>query len=438
MRSSIPANARSLAQSSAWTTLADLPLLTLARQSGLIRRSPRKIHPLAFLQTSCLLALQPAVSLSAWAGLWSFFHGQPLSKQAVAKRFRRPAVSFLQNTLQTLVSQCCLAPLPRPPWLANFARVLIQDSTCVALPQKLAEQFPGPFSHSHGRSATLKIQAVYDLLTQSCLQFNLGSFSQNDQRASPAILSIARSGDLVIRDLGYAVIEVFQQLQNRGIYFLSRYQPNTALLDPQHGQRLNLLAKLRTARQWDGLVWLGHDKKLPVRLVAVPVPEKVAAERRRKLRTKRDRRCQPSPERLALAAWDIFVTNVPAAWWPATALPAVYAMRWRIETLFKAWKSHFQLETLTAGSAEQVEVLIYGRLIWICLFQVSFLAAQTQTATLSVVKLAAWSRNFLLPCLLAQHQFPSPEQLWSLITYHCRYEKRRKRKNFHQKLFALS
>jgi hypothetical protein len=428
----------SLAQSSAWRPLAGLPLLSLARRCGLVRRRPRKIQPLAFLQTSCLLALQSNVSLAGWAGLWSLFNHQTLSKQAVAKRFSQPAVAFLKAILQALVSRLCLQPLSGPTALAAFSRVLIQDSTCVALPQKLAEQFPGSYSHSHGRSATLRIQAVYDLLSQSCLSFVLGSFSENDQRASPSILQIARTGDLVIRDLGYAVLNVFQQLQQQGVFFLSRWLRSAILLDPNTGQPLDLLAKLRAFGQWDGQVWLGKDKRLPVRLVALPVPEVVAAERRRKLQANRDRRLRPSKERLALLGWDIFITNVPPSLWPPTALPAVYALRWRIEILFKAWKSHFQLEALTAGSTEQVQILIYGRLIWVSLFHVSFLAAQIQTSTLSVMKLAAWSQNFLLPCLLATHGLPKPHNLLSLIAYYCRYEKRKKRHNFQQKLSSLS
>lgn len=431
------ARASSLTHSCAWWPLAALPLWSLARQCGLVRRRPRKIQPLAFLQTSCLLALQRNVSLAGWAGLWSLFNGQTLSKQAVAKRFSRSAVSFLRDILQALVSRLCLQPLARPKWLAAFPRVLIQDSTCVALPQKLAEHFPGSYSHSRGRSATLKIQVVYDLITQGCLKFVVGSFSQNDQRASPSILEIAQAGDLLIRDLGYAVLEVFQQLHDQGVYFLSRWQPSTAVLDPTDGQTLDLLAKLRAIGKWDGQVWLGKEKKLPVRLVALPVPEAVAAERRRKLQTNRDRRLRPSKERVALVAWDIFITNVSPSVWPPAALPAVYGMRWRIEILFKAWKSHFRLEALTAGSAQQVEVLIYGRLLWICLFHLSFLTAQVQTSTLSVIKLAAWSENFLLPCLLSTHQLPTLQNLWSLVAYYCRYEKRRKRQNFHQKLFAL-
>lgn len=423
--------------SSAWSPLAALSVDSLARQCGLVRRRPRKIQPLAFLKTCSLMALQPSISLSGWAGLWSLFHGQPLSKQAVAKRFSAAAVCFLKNTLEALTARLCLSPLKKPAFLASFPRVLIQDSTCVALPQKLSEHFPGSYSHSHGRSATLKIQAVYDLITQSCLKFFIGSFSLNDQQASPCILDIARTGDLVLRDLGYAVLEVFEKLQRKGVYFLSRWQPSTLILDPQNGGSLNLLAKLRSLGQWDAMVWLGKDKKLPVRLVAVPVPESVAAERRRKLQANRDRRLRPSKQRLALLGWDIFITNVPSSLWAPAVLPAVYAMRWRIEILFKAWKSHFRFEALTAGSAEQVQVLIYGRLLWICLFHLSFLNPQIQTSTLSVIKLAAWSQNFLLPWLLAMNGVPSPRNLFSLIAYYSRYEKRKKRKNFHQKLFAL-
>jgi hypothetical protein len=434
---SLASSPASLARSAAWRPLAALSLDSLARQCGLVRRRPRKIQPLAFLQTSCLLALQQNVSLSGWAGLWSVFHGQTLSKQAVAKRFSAAAVGFLQSALQALLAQLW-APIGAPPKaLASFPRVIIQDSTCLPLPQKLAAQFPGPHSHRHGRAATLKIQALYEALSQSCLELTVGAFRDNDQKASPAILSLVRKGDLILRDLGYAVLEVFAALQQKGVYFLSRWLPNTALLDPRTGQRLDLLAQLRRLGQWDGTVWLGQTERLPVRLVAVPVPAPVAAERRRKLRASRDRRRHPSAQRLALLGWDIFITNVPATVWPPATVPAVYQLRWRIEILFKAWKSHFRLEAHTGGSAAQVQVLVYGRLIWICLFHLSFLTPATTTARLSVIKLASWTQNFLLPWLLAAQGLERPQSPLALINYYCRYERRRKRRNFQQKLYSL-
>ena len=117
-------------------------------------------------------------------------------------------------------------------------------------------------------------------------------------------------------------------------------------------------------------------------------------------------------------------------------MPAVYGLRWRIEILFKAWKSHFRLEAHTGGSATQVQVLVYGRLIWVCLFQVSFLNRCPTSATLSVLKLADWCKNLLLPWLWLTHRtHPSINPL-HLIAYHCQYEHRR-RKNFYQKLSSL-
>ncbi len=47
-----------------------LDLDALARRTGLVRRRPRKVHPLSFLQTCCLLATQHNVSLAGWACLW--------------------------------------------------------------------------------------------------------------------------------------------------------------------------------------------------------------------------------------------------------------------------------------------------------------------------------------------------------------------------------
>ena len=114
------------------------------------------------------------------------------------------------------------------------------------------------------------------------------------------------------------------------------------------------------------------DKKVRGRLVAVRLPAEVAAERRRLARQNRDRRCPPSAERLALLDWAIFITNVPRTVWSARTVAQMYGLRWRIEIVFKAWKSHFALAQVPAGSKAQVESLIYAKLIFIILFQVCF------------------------------------------------------------------
>ena len=404
-----------------------LPLETLARSCGFLRRRPKKLAPGAFLQLCCLLALQTQVSLRAWACLWGLLTNQTLSKQGLAKRCNSSAVAFLRSVLELVLGKLLTVPGQVPATLRGFGRVIIQDRTTLSLHPKLAASFPGPRNQSQKTSAALKVQVFYDLLTQRCLRFWLSPFTTNDQKASAQILHLAQRGDLIIRDLGYFVLSVLAQAQRQGIFFLSRWRQDLLLMDPLAHTPIDLLAQLRRRGSWDAPVLLGQKERLPVRLVALPLPAHVAAERRRKALANRDRRLRPNKERLALLAWEIFLTNVPKARWSTREVAATYRLRWRIEILFKAWKSHFRLGRFTQGSAAQVELLIYGRLLWITLFHAAFLPPCTQTSGLSVLKLAAFCQDYLLfPLVLLLRSTSDPCNLFTQIAYHCRHEARRK------------
>src|SRR5882724_3796983 len=99
-----------------------------------------------------------------------------------------------------------------------------------------------------------------------------------------------------------------------------------------------------------GFCW--GAERVAVRLVAHPVPEAVANERRRRARANRDQRCIPSKEKLYLLGWNIFVTNVTSRVWPLRAIQPIYRVRWRIEIIFKAWKSHLGLRQLNCRTAD--------------------------------------------------------------------------------------
>jgi hypothetical protein len=283
----------------------------------------------------------------------------------------------------------------------------------------------------------LKIQACYDLLSQSFVHFSLGSFRRNDQAASPEVLALVQAGDLIIRDLGYFVLEVLEQIQAAQAYFLSRLRLGVGLWEADGRTPVNLLARLRKSGSLDGQFRLGAQQVL-VRLVAIRLPAAVAAQRRRQARHNRDRRSAPSAERLALLGWALFITNVPATTWSAQTVAQIYGLRWRIETIFKAWKSHFALAQIPAAASQnQVESLIYAKLIFITLFQVCFwqrysLGADTESRPpLSLLKVAQAAQSYLL--ILVLHQLGiDPLVAWEqLLDAHCRYE-RRARKHFMQ------
>jgi hypothetical protein len=328
-----------------------------------------------------------------------------------------------------------VAPLKRRGWFGAFGRVLLHDSTIEPLPEKLARAFPGPANGRKARHASLKLQVICDLLHGQVLSLSLAGFTRNDQRASPDILKYLRAGDLVIRDLGYFVLKVLEQIALAGAFFLSRYRHGVNLYDLS-GKPLHLAAKLRRNLIWDGPVLVGAEK-FPLRLVAQPVPEPVANRRRRQARRNRDRRLHPSQEHLFLLGWNIFLTNVPDSIWPATVLAPVYRVRWRIEVIFKAWKSHLGFRQLNCRTADLVRLSAMTKLLFcIAVYRlcdaIELLGDQpSHPSLLRLARIlgqcACWFAASLLGISLQQWIG------WHL-SQHAFYERRKDRKNFYQVL----
>jgi hypothetical protein len=425
--------------------LKKIPCNKLARQTRLVERKPRKIRPLNYIQAGLLLVTEHTVSLAAWAILLGFVTGQTISKQAVFEQIDPAAVSFFCQVLACVLGLA----IGRPKcltlnWRCPFARILVQDSTTVKLSEKLAHIFPGGANQHGDTPGVLRLQAIYDLLKQQWVDFRFSSYRRNDQKASPDILPFVQKGDLILRDLGYFAIAVLQQIGLHHAYFLSRYYFHTALFDP-HGREFELLRQLRQKGSLDLWVHLGSRERMPVRLVAVPVPEAVAAERRRKARAHLKNRCQLSKEYLALQGWTIFVTNVPKEMLSTKQIAALYQQRWHIELLFKAWKSHFQLEVISDRmSQSQLEVAIYCKLLFITMtYVLPLLPAESpndgseQPRYYSLLKVSSLTRQCILTILFQTFCVDVNQAFALQLHYHGRYESRQ-RKNLVEKLLTLT
>ena len=391
----------------------------------------------------CAGVFQHHVSLSVFATLLSFISGCCVSKQALAKRINQTAVTFIRHALYAAIGSVCGLQQPRQQGaLRCFNRVLIQDSTNVALSERLADFFPGACNQYRHKKATMKIQAVYDVLGEHFVHFGLSGFTRTDQASAPEILKIARKADLVLRDLGYFVLSVFKQMNQRGIFFLSRLRNEVALYHPDTGQRIELPAALRKSPVHDINDVAGVKERVAVRLVAVPVPEAVANQRRRKAKSNRDRRCHPSKQCLMLMGWQIFITNVDRSVWDTTTATTLYGIRWRIEIIFKAWKSHFHLCCIPHGSKAQLEACVLARLLYITLFQIFFdhinhYMITTYNRPLSILKVAGLLTTF--PSLALSTLVGNNKALMAdILKTHCSYEKRKLRLNFAEILCALS
>ena len=131
----------------------------------------------------------------------------------------RECVEFIRGAVSTLIFKLSSADKLRHAGVFRaFRRVLLQDSTQIRLPEHLANYFPGPTNQNRKDGAALKIQVVYDLLDETFPYFALSGFRRTDQAASADILSVAKPGDLVLRDLGYFATPIFQKLIDRGVH----------------------------------------------------------------------------------------------------------------------------------------------------------------------------------------------------------------------------
>ncbi|HWH68312.1 MAG TPA: IS4 family transposase [Candidatus Sulfotelmatobacter sp.] len=421
------------------SALEPLQIDRLARQTGFRRRKPKKLWPLTFLQSCCLLLVEKKVSFRRWAMLIGVLTNKTYAKQSLFERMTGRAVAFVQGVVLRLVGQLSLGQeRVLPAVLAAFKRLLIHDSTIVTLPAKLARFFPGSRNQRGSKAGMIRLQGLYDLKHECFIHFSHSAFRRNDQALAHEVLAYLRAGDLLLRDLGYLVLWVLREIQKRKAFFLSRFKHNL-LVFRSDGRPLDLVALLshRTA-PLDQDVLVGAQEQLPVRLVALKVSEEVANLRRHRARHNRHHP-HPSQKHLLLLGWDLLMTNASPQQLPTAVVAKVYHLRFHIETIFKAWKSHFQLQDVPAGSRTQVETLLYARLLLITIFQVCFLARwqyqfQDQASPLSLLKVAAFMQLYLPVTLLGELQPHLEAALQRQVPYHCGYEKRRNRKNFVQQL----
>jgi hypothetical protein len=303
----------------------------------------------------------------------------------------------------------------------------------------LAAAFPGS-ANGKRRYAALKVQFVCDLLHSQVLHLSLSGFTRNDQAASADILKLLQAGDLIIRDLGHFVLKVMEQIHLKGAFFLSRFRHGVSVWDLESGKSLDLVKLLRPGQSLDRQVLLGAER-VAVRLVAQPVPEALANERRRKALANRDQRCVPSKDKLYLLSWNIFVTNVPSRVWPLRAIQPIYRLRWRIETIFKAWKSHLGLRQLNCRTQDLLRLSAMTKLLF-CIAVYRFcdtlelMGDATQHVSLLrlariIGQCAGWFAATWLGISMAKWLE------WHL-RHHLFYETRKDRKNFYELLAAKS
>lgn len=408
--------------------LAAIEFTSLARSTGCDNVYSKKISTFSFLFGFMKMYSHRMHSLAHWAACIGQVSGEVVSKQAVDQKFTLRHKQCFKEVMESLLGcQYDSIKHDRSVW-KDFDRVLIQDSTCWSVPGSLVDHFPGPRSNKGIKKATARLQVCYDVKEERFHECDVQSFCDNDQKHASAITAWVRPGDLLIRDLGYFSQHVFAHLEQAGVFFVSRLHYRITLYIGS--KRLSLNTLTQGKERIDMSVLLGLKKKVPVRLIGVKLPAAQAAERRRKAK-KKDSRSTPGKAYLQWVGWSFYITNLPARHYSVEQICQFYRLRWRIEILFKGFKSGlnwswmFNHRTLTYN---RVMITIYMMLIYVLLCWQCYRWFVTRCSSLSLLKFLSWYRLHYDELMQSGDLAPYV----CFVTQQCRYEKRKTRDNYHQ------
>jgi hypothetical protein len=424
----------------------------LAKLSGFYKRKPRKIEAKKFI-ISFLMTIWSCKhnTYNTWANKLGLLINNTVSKQAVAQRVNKELVEFLRKVLQSIMKKSLSREGKEKvsDKLRVFKRIIIEDSTAIHLNDKLKKDYPSIVKNGKER-ATLKIQTAYEVTRKTFLNFELTSYRDNDQGYAREILKILKRGDLLIRDLGYFLLGVLKELSQLGVCYVSRLKKGVFIYLSEAEEPIDLASMLKKRGTLDMQVFLGKEEKMPARLIALPVEPEVAATRRRKARKDKNHGCNRRKDYFFLLGWNLLVTNISEEQMDSAEILKTYSMRWRIEIIFKSWKSCLGIKRIPQDANRiRLDAFIYCMLIFILMFQVNYYSLYSKKLSqalfekkqphLSMMKFTQYIIDNIsyLICFDYIKNHSIGRLINKQISYYCVYEKRPDKINFNQKLACL-
>lgn len=225
-----------------------------------------------------------------------------------------------------------------------------------------------------------------------------------------------------------------------------RYKIGMILLDAKTSERLDLLKLLKKKGNLDMKVRLNNKSKTMVRIITAPISKDLANKRRRK--AKKENKHNPSKEYLTLLGWSIYITTIDEQELNFKDFMNIYSLRWRIETIFKSWKSNLNFAKYHSISENQFYVIILSRFLVAILFTNFFfkhckkIILNEYKKHLSLMKTIKYLTRFpeiingIKNDIITESKACNKMYIKKLSRYCC-YDKRNDRKNFEQEFLEL-
>jgi hypothetical protein len=404
----------------------------LARDLQFERRKPRKIKTAELIGSFFLCSFSNSFSLSKWSMALGLAGSKKVSKQAISERINEPFINLLKELIVKGLDKQLEGG--RKKMLERFENVLIQDSSCIHLPDALRDEYPGNYSKGQIKSVA-KLQVVFNLLKGNYKSFEVTPYSKNDQAASGDILTGLEKGTLIIRDLGYFSLKIFKSIQGCGADFITLLRRDVSIFQAD-GKPLDLYKKIRNRSFFKQKVLIGRKEKIEVTLIAIKVNDRLAEHRKIRAFKDRDRRKKNTANKLALLGWDIFVCSMDDL--SGKEIQDIYRLRWQIEMIFKSWKSHLRIEQNINSQVKKptlVQAIIYLTfLITILVIMPVYKRVEAGRSYHKNVSLLKLTQMLAWLCSTATQM---NEKMFKILTLHTFYDSR-KRTNFAQRYEMLT
>jgi hypothetical protein len=237
-------------------------------------------------------------------------------------------------------------------WLG---RILLVDATHVRSREK--------------RGGVFRLHCVYDLLAGRLAWIQVSDLHTAEGFAA----LLLGAGDIVVGDGAYCRARQLLGVAAQHAFALVRYSathlPLYARATPAWSRehRVDVVDWLRPLppglyERKALVVEVGQE--LPVRLIALVLPEEQAqALRRQKQRQARDKGHPLSDKALFLAGFVLLLTTLPEGLWPTERVVELYRARWQIGVFFKRLKAVLDLHTLPAQTAQAAQARLYALLV---------------------------------------------------------------------------
>lgn len=313
-----------------------------------------------------------------------------VSRQAVHQKYSGKMADFIKAVFEHLLT------VGLPEEGIQGMELYIKDSTKFALPESMAEHFPG--TKGNGIKAGVSVQFEFGVKSgQSSIK--LTAANENDQGESNADKETIRPGALYMRDLGYAHMGYMNNIREKGAFFINKLNVKAIIYTlAETGYKALDLSELQNMTGiFDKEVFIGEDK-MPARVIIEPVSADLKAARIAAAEKESKKKGYATSDYFKQrAGFNFIMTNLSAEKYSAELVQKLYHLRWQIELVFKAWKSFLKVHDIKKNNTQRIFCMLYSKLIWAVLSWKIYTAigAIGQASILKIHRLIADTKELL-------------------------------------------